>query len=117
MKKTRLDARKVRHLRIRKKVFGSPERPRLSVYFSNNHIYAQLINDEEGRTLAFASTMEKAFSGLKPNIEGSTKIGEAIAKRALEKKIKKVVFDRGGFLYHGKVKALADSAREQGLEF
>ncbi|QSR89305.1 50S ribosomal protein L18 [Methylacidiphilum caldifontis] len=117
MKKTRLDARQLRHRRIRKKVFGSSERPRLSVYFSNKHIYAQLINDEEGRTLACASTMEKAFSEIKPNIDGAAKIGEALAIRALEKNIHKVVFDRGGFLYHGKVKALADSAREKGLEF
>ncbi|WP_390175864.1 50S ribosomal protein L18 [Candidatus Methylacidiphilum fumarolicum] len=117
MKKNRLEARKIRHQRIRKKVFGTSQRPRLSVHFSNKHIYIQLVNDEEGKTLVSASTREKAFSELKPNINGAIKLGEAIAIRAQEKKISKVVFDRGGFLYHGKVKALADSAREKGLEF
>ncbi len=119
-KRSRKELRKIRHLRIRKKIMGTPERPRLAVYKSLRYIYAQIIDDTKGHTLVAASSMEKELrSQLKStkNIEAAKLVGEVIAKRALEKGIKKVVFDRGGFLYHGKVKALADSARAAGLEF
>ena len=114
------DARKRRHIRVRKKVFGTPERPRLNVFRSNKHIYAQIIDDTTGRTLVSASSIDKELKGkLKSggNIEASNIVGELIAKRAVDKGIKKVVFDRGGYLYHGRVKALADAARKGGLEF
>ncbi|MBM7716947.1 50S ribosomal protein L18 [Siminovitchia sp. FSL H7-0308] len=118
---TKLDKNKVRkkrHARVRVKLSGTAERPRLSVYRSNKNIYAQLIDDEKGVTIASASTQEKDL-GLEAagNVEAAQKVGELIAKRAVEKGIKSVVFDRGGYLYHGRVKALADSARENGLEF
>lgn len=119
-KRSRKELRKIRHLRIRKKIMGTPERPRLAVYKSLRYIYAQIIDDTKGHTLVAASSLEKELrSQLKStkNIEAAKLVGEVIAKRALEKGIKKVVFDRGGFLYHGKVKALADSARAAGLEF
>ena len=106
-----------RHVRVRGKISGTPERPRLSVYRSTKHIYAQLIDDVNGVTLASASSMDKAFEGVGGNAEGARKVGEMIAKRALEKDITDVVFDRGGYLYHGRVKELADSARENGLKF
>lgn len=109
-----------RHKRIRKKVFGTPERPRLSVYRSNNHIYAQVIDDSSGRTLVAVSTLDKDFKGYtghKGNVEAAKRVGELIAKRALTVGIKKVVFDRGGYLYHGSIKALAEAARGAGLEF
>lgn len=109
-----------RHKRIRKKVFGTPERPRLSVYRSNNNIYAQVIDDSSGRTLVAASTLDKDFKGYtghKGNVEAAKRVGELIAKRALTVGIKKVVFDRGGYLYHGSIKALAEAARGAGLEF
>ena len=105
------------HRRIRKKVSGTAERPRLAVYFSNRHIQAQLIDDEAGVTLAAAATTQKDLDKKSSNAETATKIGELIASRAKEKKIDEVVFDRGGFIYHGKVKALADAAREGGLKF
>ncbi len=120
MKRTKEEARKRRKMRVRKKVFGTPERPRLAVFGSLNHIYAQVINDMEGRTIAAASTIEKDIRGKTGhggNIEAAKEIGQLIAKRALEKGVKKVVFDRGGFRYHGRIKALADAAREGGLEF
>ncbi|KDE49716.1 50S ribosomal protein L18 [Geobacillus sp. CAMR12739] len=100
------------------KIFGTAERPRLSVFRSNKHIYAQIIDDTKSSTIVSASTLDKEF-GLDStnNIEAAKKVGELVAKRALEKGIKKVVFDRGGYLYHGRVKALADAAREAGLEF
>jgi large subunit ribosomal protein L18 len=119
-KESRKERRKIRHLRIRKKVFGIPERPRLSVYKSLRYIYAQIIDDTKGHTLVSASSLEKELrENLKStdNIEAAKLVGKVIARRALEKGIKKVVFDRGGFLYHGRIKALADSAREEGLEF
>ena len=103
--------------RVRAKISGTPERPRLCVYRSTKHIYAQLIDDVNGVTLASASSMDKAFEGVGGNAEGARKVGEMIAKRALEKDITDVVFDRGGYLYHGRVKELADSARENGLKF
>ena len=106
-----------RHVRVRGKISGTPERPRLSVYRSTKHIYAQLIDDVNGVTLASASSMDKAFEGEGGNVDGARKVGEMIAKRAAEKNITDVVFDRGGFLYHGRVAALADAAREAGLMF
>ncbi|HHY71867.1 MAG TPA: 50S ribosomal protein L18 [Bacillus bacterium] len=118
---TKLDknaVRKKRHARVRAKVSGTAERPRLNVYRSNQHIYAQLIDDVNKVTLASASTVEKDVNlESTGNIAAAQKIGELVAKRALEKGVKEVVFDRGGYLYHGRIKALADSAREAGLEF
>ncbi len=110
--------RKKRHQRIRAKISGTPERPRLSVYRSNKHIYAQLIDDTKGITLVSASTLDKEFDlDSTSNVEAAHKVGELIAKRAVEKGYKSVVFDRSGYIYHGRVKALAESARENGLEF
>ena len=102
------------HARIRRKLAGTPERPRLSVHRSLNNIYAQVIDDENGVTLASASTIKQKTGG---NIASAKEIGKAVAEAAVAKGIKKVVFDRGGDLYHGRVKALADAAREAGLEF
>jgi large subunit ribosomal protein L18 len=106
------------HTRIRRKVSGTAERPRLSVYFSGRHVYAQVVDDEMGKTLVSASTTEKELSKANPAANRATaeKIGKLIAERARAKKIEKAVFDRGGFQYHGKVKALADAAREGGLK-
>lgn len=110
--------RKKRHLRVRKNLFGTAERPRLNVYRSNKHIYAQLIDDVNAVTLASASTVDKEFNNESTgNVEAAKAVGELIAKRALDKGHKNVVFDRGGYLYHGRIKALADAAREAGLEF
>lgn len=103
--------------RIRKKIAGTAERPRLAVHFSNQNVYAQLIDDVSGKTLAAASTLDKSIGGKGANQETATKVGEALASRAKEAGIETVVFDRGGFQYHGKVKALADAAREAGLNF
>jgi large subunit ribosomal protein L18 len=111
---------KVRHQRLRKKVAGTPERPRLAVHFSGQHIYAQVIDDDDGKTLAAVNTTEKAFKEEKSsraNVDTAVKVGKLVAERAKSKNISKVVFDRGGSIYHGKVKALADAAREGGLEF
>jgi large subunit ribosomal protein L18 len=116
-KQDKNQVRKKRHARVRAKISGTTQRPRLNVYRSNKHIYAQIIDDTQGVTLASASTMDKDFEGAASNVEAATKIGETIAKRAAEKNIKAVVFDRGGYLYHGRVKALAEAARENGLEF
>ncbi len=115
----KVERRKRRHLRIRKKIFGTPERPRLVVYRSLKHIYAQIIDDTIGHTLVSASSLDKEFPKDKrgSNKEGARIVGEMIAKRALEKGIKRVVFDRGGYKYHGRVKELAEAAREAGLEF
>lgn len=113
------EARIRRHERIRKKVRGIPERPRLSVYRSLNHMYAQIIDDSLGNTIVAASTLDKDFAsekGHKGNVAVAKKLGQLIAKKALEKGLKKVVFDRGGYLYHGRVKAVAEGAREEGLE-
>lgn len=113
-------AREHVHRRIRKKVGGTAERPRLSVHFSAKHVYAQVIDDDTGRTLVAATTTEEGLSGknkVAANRATAEVIGKAIAERARAKKIDSVVFDRGGFLYHGKVKALADAAREGGLKF
>jgi large subunit ribosomal protein L18 len=110
--------RKKRHARVRSKLSGTAARPRLNVFRSSKHIYAQLIDDVSGVTLASASTLDKEI-GLEStgNVDAAVKVGELVAKRAVEKGIKAVVFDRGGYLYHGRVKALADAARENGLEF
>jgi large subunit ribosomal protein L18 len=113
-------ARKRRHLRVRKKVQGTAARPRLNVFRSSKHIYAQLIDDVKGVTIASASTLDSELKDVIThggNVDAATKVGALIAKRALEKGIKAVVFDRGGYLYHGRVQALADAAREAGLEF
>lgn len=119
MSKTdRKSTRQKVHRRIRKKISGTAARPRLAVHFSNKHVYAQLIDDHEGTTLASVSTTEKAVeSGASANIEVASTVGRMIAERAGSKNVSEVVFDRGGFIYHGKVKALADAAREGGLKF
>ncbi|HVM67548.1 MAG TPA: 50S ribosomal protein L18 [Acidimicrobiales bacterium] len=110
-------ARIRRHLRVRKKVRGTAERPRLAVFRSNKHISAQVIDDRSGRTLASASTTEPALrGGASGNVDAATKVGALVAERAKAAGIDKVVFDRGGNLYHGRVAALADAAREAGLE-
>ena len=113
---TKEQARQRRHRRVRAKVSGSAERPRLAVYRSNAHIYAQLIDDATGRTLAAASSGEKQVSGT-ARADGPAAVGKLIAERAKAAGIDTVVFDRGGYLYHGRVKALADAAREGGLTF
>lgn len=120
---TRADRKKIRlkkHKRVRKNMFGTAERPRLAVFRSLNHIYAQVINDELGVTLAAASSLDpelKAAGTVGGNIEGASKVGELVAKRALEKEISNVVFDRGGNIYHGRIAAVAEAAREAGLNF
>ena len=106
-----------RHSRVRSKISGTPERPRLSVFRSENNIYAQIIDDVAGSTLVSASTVEKGFEGSGGNVEAAKKIGALIAERALKKGIEEVVFDRGGYIYHGRVQALAEAAREAGLKF
>ena len=112
----RNEIRKRIHTRIREKLSGTGERPRLNVYRSLNHIYAQVVDDQKGETLASASSLQlKLKTG--GNVAAAKEIGKAIAEKAREKGIKQVVFDRGGFLYHGRIKALADAAREAGLEF
>ncbi|CDO05177.1 50S ribosomal protein L18 [Oceanobacillus picturae] len=110
--------RKRRHARVRKNISGTEQRPRLNVYRSNKHIYAQLIDDNNGVTVASASTKDNELKvEATGNLDAAVKVGEMIAKRAQDKGYKSVVFDRGGYLYHGRVKALADAAREAGLEF
>lgn len=118
LKQSKNESRKKRHVRMRRKLAGTAERPRLNVFRSLNHIYAQIIDDEQGATLAAASSMDKDL-GLEygGNAAAAKAVGEAIAKRALDKGIKTVVFDRGGYIYHGRVAALAAAAREAGLEF
>ncbi len=114
--KSRADIRQGVHSRIRKKVRGSSDRPRLAVFRSLNHIYAQVIDDESGKTLATASTTEKDLAGKSGgNVEAAKTIGKTIAERAQQAGISNVVFDRGGYLYHGRVKALLDATREAGL--
>ncbi len=110
-------ARIRRHTRVRGKISGTAECPRLDVFRSNSNIYAQLIDDVKGVTLAAASSVEKDFGETKGNKEEARKVGQLIAKRALEKNITEVVFDRGGYVYHGRVKELAEGAREGGLKF
>ena len=106
-----------RHVRVRGKISGTPERPRLNVFRSNANIYAQIIDDVNGVTLAFANTLEKEFEGATGNIEAAKKVGQMVAERAKAKGIEKVVFDRNGYIYHGRVAAVAEGAREAGLEF
>ena len=106
-----------RHVRVRGKISGTPERPRLNVFRSNTNIYAQIIDDVNGVTLVSASTLDKEFEGAGSNCEAAKKVGLKVAERAAAKGIKVVVFDRGGYVYHGRVAALADGAREGGLEF
>lgn len=119
-KESRSEVRVKKHLKIRNRFTGTPERPRLAVFRSNNHMYAQIIDDSVGKTLVAASTLEKdvkAELSKTNDIAAASLLGSVIAKRALEKGIKAVVYDRGGFIYQGKIKALADAAREAGLEF
>ena len=106
-----------RHKRVRGKISGTPERPRLAVYRSNAHISAQIIDDVQGGTLVSASTYDKDFEGIGSNKEAARKVGATLAERALEKGISAVVFDRGGYIYHGRVSELAEGAREGGLKF
>jgi large subunit ribosomal protein L18 len=112
-------ARRRIHARIRQRVSGTAERPRLAVHFSGRHVYAQAVDDDAGRTLAAVSTLQKDVAGKKAaaSRETAERVGKAMAERLKEKKIERVVFDRGGFIFHGKVKALADAAREGGLKF
>lgn len=119
MRLKRETARKKRHIRVRKKVTGTPERPRLNVYRSVKHIYAQVIDDYSGTTITAASSVDKELKGKVAggNKESARTVGQLIAKRASDKGIELVVFDRGGYQYHGRVKALADAAREGGLKF
>ena len=119
-KTSRSEVRENKHRRIRSRLSGTPEKPRLAVFRSNNHMYAQVIDDEAGNTIVSASTVqEDVKKGLEKtnNVEAAKKLGEVIAKKALDNGIKTVVFDRGGYIYQGKVKALAEAAREAGLEF
>ena len=118
LKKADKNAKRLqRHKRVRRKVFGTPQRPRLCVYRSNTNLYAQIIDDVAGNTLVSASTLDKEIKTKKSNIEAAKEVGALIAKRAAAKKITTVVYDRSGYIYHGVVKALAESAREGGLEF
>ena len=119
-KDSRTEIRVKKHLKLRNRFTGTPERPRLAVFRSNNHMYAQIIDDTVGMTLCAASTLEKdvkAELSKTNDVAAAAYLGTVIAKKALEKGIKAVVFDRGGFIYQGKIKALADAAREAGLEF
>ena len=109
--------RKKRHKRVRSKVSGTPARPRLNVFRSERHIYAQVIDDIKGHTLCSASSIEKGFEGPGSNKEAARKVGKIVAERAVAKGIDTVVFDRGGYIYHGRVKELAEAARENGLTF
>lgn len=109
--------RKKRHKRVRAKISGTAARPRLCVFRSLANIYAQIIDDVNGETLVSASTTEKEFNGQGGNKEAAKKVGELVAKRAIEKGIDEIIFDRGGYIYHGRVKELADGAREGGLKF
>ena len=113
----RKEIRRRVHSRIRKKLAGTTERPRLCIHFSNKNVYAQVIDDEKHVTLVAASTLIKGTGKAAANIESAARIGKLVAERALEAKVTAVVFDRGGHIYHGKVKALADAAREAGLQF
>ena len=119
-KQSRSEIRRKKHYRLRNRFAGTAERPRLAVFRSNNHMYAQIIDDTVGNTLVSASTLEKEIKAeleKTNNVDAAAYLGTVIAKRAIEKGIKEVVFDRGGFIYQGKIQALADAAREAGLEF
>ena len=115
--KSRNSARQKRHMRIRQRLVGTPVKPRISVFRSNKHIYAQIIDDVNGVTLVAASSNEKGSEGYGSNKDAASKVGTLLAERAKEQNITTVVFDRSGYLYHGRVKALADAARDGGLEF
>lgn len=118
--KTKREKRETRHRRVRKKVVGTPERPRLCVYRSLKHMYAQIVDDTAQCTLVSVSTVEPGLRGQIPsagNIKGAAMVGKLVAERALQIGLKRVVFDRGGYIYHGRVKALAEAAREGGLDF
>lgn len=117
MRGSRAEARRRRHYRVRRRIHGTADRPRLSVYRSNRYVYAQIIDDEAGRTLASASSQEPELRDRKLSVETATEVGKLIGTRAREAGVKSVLFDRGGFLFHGRIKALADAAREEGLEF
>jgi len=117
VKEDKNKARQKRHLRVRNHISGTAERPRLNVFRSLSNIYAQVIDDVNGVTLVSASTKDKDFQNYGGNIEAAKAVGQAVAKRALEKGITEVVFDRGGYVYHGRVAALAEAAREAGLKF
>lgn len=112
-------AREHRKKRIRKKIFGTAEKPRLTVFKSLNHVYAQIVDDVQGKTLLGVSTVSKEFPSAKDagNVKGAKELGKLVAKKAIQNKISEVVFDRSGFIYHGRVKAFADGAREAGLKF
>ena len=112
-----INSRIKRHRRVRAKISGTPERPRLNVFRSSKNIYAQIIDDVNGVTLVAASSIEKDFEGSGSNKEGARKVGQLVAKKALEKGIESVVFDRGGYIYHGRIQELAEGARECGLKF
>ena len=119
-KQSRSEIRRKKHYRLRNRFAGTAERPRLAVFRSNNHMYAQIIDDSVGQTLVSASTLEKEIKAELENtdtVDAAAYIGTVVAKRAIEKGIKEVVFDRGGFIYQGKIQALADAAREAGLVF
>src|SRR5438874_91158 len=116
-RESRNDTRLRIHKRIRRRLTGNTERPRLTIFRSLNHIYAQVIDDQQGHTLVAAGSNEKDLRGKGGNVEGAKLIGKAVAERAKQRGISKVVFDRGGYQYHGRVKALADAARQAGLEF
>ena len=117
IKQDKNQARQKRHLRVRNHIAGTAARPRLNVFRSLKNIYAQIIDDEKGVTLVAASSKDKGFSQYGGNVEAAKAIGAAVAKKALEKGITEVVFDRGGYIYHGRVAALAEAAREAGLKF
>jgi large subunit ribosomal protein L18 len=117
MSAVRLEGRQRRHFRVRRKVRGSAGQPRLAVFRSNRYIYAQVIDDDAGRTVAAASSQEPALRGRRLTKETAAEVGKLLAARAKEAGIARVVFDRGGYAYHGRIKALADGAREEGLEF
>ncbi|HOJ99418.1 MAG TPA: 50S ribosomal protein L18 [Termitinemataceae bacterium] len=106
-----------RKIHIRKRIYGTPERPRMSVFKSNRSLYIQVIDDTQGKTLVSASTLEKELRNIKRTVEGAAQLGEIMGKRLLEKNITSVVFDRNGYLYHGVVKAMADGARKAGIQF
>jgi large subunit ribosomal protein L18 len=117
-KHTKQEARRRRHFRVRKKIFGTAERPRLAVFRSNRHVQAQVIDDGSGRTLAAASTLESDLrNGSTGTVDAAKKVGQLVAERAKDQGVTTVVFDRGGYLYHGRVAAVAEGAREAGLEF
>lgn len=117
MKSTRSAARDRRQKRVRRKITGTTQRPRLTVYRSNKYIYAQVIDDVEGRTLAAASSQEPDLRGSSLNVDVATRVGELVGQRAREAGVSEIVFDRAGYKFHGRVKALADAARDTGLEF